>query len=218
METLALALATSQQEFSDADFRVVDNADQSKKLAFEVSGVTAATTRTMTVPDASGTLMLTSAIGTTVLGYDALLAAIAALTTAAGGFIRTSGVDTVVAQAIVGTVSQSGGNPTGALFELGSGSNGLYARFANGSQICSHTLAAGNVDVATGSVFRSATFTWTFPAAFSVAPAVSPCSASISLWGSAAVPSTTACGLRLLSPVTIGTSQDAQVIAVGRWF
>jgi hypothetical protein len=57
-----MVLATSQQEFSDADFRVVDNADQSKKLAFQVSGVTTATTRTLTVPDASGTIMLTSDI------------------------------------------------------------------------------------------------------------------------------------------------------------
>ena len=56
METPALVLATSQQEFSDADFRVVDNADQSKKLAFQVSGVTTGTTRTLTVPDASGTI------------------------------------------------------------------------------------------------------------------------------------------------------------------
>lgn len=48
--------ATSQQEFSDADFRVVDNGDQSKKLAFQVSGVTTATTRTVTIPNASGTM------------------------------------------------------------------------------------------------------------------------------------------------------------------
>jgi hypothetical protein len=42
---------SSQQEFSDADFRIVDNGDQSKKLAFEVSGIATGTTRTITVPN-----------------------------------------------------------------------------------------------------------------------------------------------------------------------
>lgn len=51
-----MVLATSQQEFSDADFRIVDNGDQSKKLAFEVSGIATATTRTWTVPDADVTI------------------------------------------------------------------------------------------------------------------------------------------------------------------
>ena len=56
--------AIDQQEFSDADFRVVDNADQSKKLAFQVSGVTTATTRTLTVPNASTTIVGTDATQT----------------------------------------------------------------------------------------------------------------------------------------------------------
>jgi hypothetical protein len=43
---------SSQQEFSDADLRIVDNGDQSKKLAFEVSGIATGTTRTITVPNA----------------------------------------------------------------------------------------------------------------------------------------------------------------------
>lgn len=55
-----MVLATSQQEFSDADFRVVDNADQSKKLAFQVSGLTTATTRTWTVSDKDGTVLLST--------------------------------------------------------------------------------------------------------------------------------------------------------------
>lgn len=55
-----MVLATSQQEFSDADFRIVDNADQSKKLAFQVSGVAANTTRTWTVPNADDTFVGTS--------------------------------------------------------------------------------------------------------------------------------------------------------------
>lgn len=43
--------------FEDDVFRVPDNVDNTKKLAFECSGITAATTRTMTVPDSDGTLV-----------------------------------------------------------------------------------------------------------------------------------------------------------------
>jgi hypothetical protein len=65
---------------------------------------------------------------------------------------------------VLGTVSQSGGTPTGALIEAGSNANGQYTRFADGTQICTNTLAAS----ATGSV------TWTFPAAFSSTTNLTP--------------------------------------------
>lgn len=45
--------------FSDAALRVVGSSDPTKKVAFEVDGLTTATTRTITVPDASGTMALT---------------------------------------------------------------------------------------------------------------------------------------------------------------
>jgi len=47
-------------EPSDTTFRVVGSSDATKKVAFELDGLTTATTRTLTVPDASGTLALTS--------------------------------------------------------------------------------------------------------------------------------------------------------------
>ncbi len=56
-----------------------------------------------------------------------------------------------------GTVTQSGGVPTGALIEAGNNANGAYARFADGTQICTSILGAS----ATASV------EWTFPIAFS---------------------------------------------------
>ncbi len=43
-------------EFSDSVFRIQDNGDDTKELAFEVSAITTATTRTITVPDRSFTL------------------------------------------------------------------------------------------------------------------------------------------------------------------
>tara|TARA_A100001035_G_scaffold165351_1_gene130971 strand:- start:686 stop:2134 length:1449 start_codon:yes stop_codon:yes gene_type:complete len=42
--------------FIDNTFRISDNGDNSKKLAFECSGITASTTRTMTIPDSNGTI------------------------------------------------------------------------------------------------------------------------------------------------------------------
>ena len=47
-------------EFSDAAFRVHGSADATKQMALEVDGVSAATTRTLTVQDANGTIALTA--------------------------------------------------------------------------------------------------------------------------------------------------------------
>ena len=53
--TIAL-VGGGSTEFADNVFRVTDNGDSSKKLAFECSGITGSTTRTMTVPDSDGTI------------------------------------------------------------------------------------------------------------------------------------------------------------------
>lgn len=49
-------LTENDAEFTDTVFRVVDDGDNTKKVSFQLSGVTTATTRTLTVPDQSGTL------------------------------------------------------------------------------------------------------------------------------------------------------------------
>jgi hypothetical protein len=51
--------AISATEPADDVFRVVGSADSTKKLAFEVDGITSGQTRTLTVPDSSGTIALT---------------------------------------------------------------------------------------------------------------------------------------------------------------
>jgi len=53
--TLVLT-TTVPTTFSDSTFRVQDNADATKQLAFECSGISTATTRTMTVPNENGTI------------------------------------------------------------------------------------------------------------------------------------------------------------------
>jgi len=54
----------------------------------------------------------------------------------------------------LGTVSQSGGVPTGAIVERGSNANGEYIRFADGTQICWKFLIVNRtIASASGSVF-----------------------------------------------------------------
>lgn len=72
---------------------------------------------------------------------------------------------------ILGTVSQSGGDPSGALIERGSNSNGQYVRYADGTQICWHEINVGKVDAGGGAGTRddpyySTNISWTYPAAF----------------------------------------------------
>lgn len=56
---------------------------------------------------------------------------------------------------VVGTVSQIGGVPTGAIIESGSNSNGNYIKYADGTMICTFTGTAS-----------SGEFSWTFPQSF----------------------------------------------------
>ncbi len=63
---------------------------------------------------------------------------------------------------VIGTVSQTGGVPTGKLIEKGSSANGYYRRFACGFLECWITKAAS----------AGAAVTWTFPSVFLEAPVV----------------------------------------------
>jgi len=49
---------TALQTFRDTTLSIVDEGDATKKLAFQLSGITTGNTRTLTVPDASGTIAL----------------------------------------------------------------------------------------------------------------------------------------------------------------
>lgn len=68
---------------------------------------------------------------------------------------------------ILGTVSETGGVPTGAVIERGHNANGEYARFADGTQICSAPLlipyAGSAVTLQLG---------WSYPADFSARPTI----------------------------------------------
>ncbi|WP_323041587.1 hypothetical protein [Gemmobacter sp.] len=121
---------------------------------------------------------------------------------------------------VVGTVSQSGGVPTGALIETGTNANGSYTRWADGTQICIRTdLSATTVNTALGSIFRSANVPWTFPANFASAPAVSGNVDDPDSWIAASgAPGVNSATLRALAGATKGSALNFRAIAVGRWF
>lgn len=54
---LAATQTLSNKTLDDATTRIADDGDNTKLLAFELSGITTATTRTLTVPDASTTIL-----------------------------------------------------------------------------------------------------------------------------------------------------------------
>jgi hypothetical protein len=56
----ALPAGSFPTAFSDSAFRIQDNADATRQLAFEVGGITTGTTRTITLPDANTTLPVIS--------------------------------------------------------------------------------------------------------------------------------------------------------------
>jgi hypothetical protein len=51
---------TGTQNFVDTSFFIVDDGDQTKKVAFQVSGITTGTTRTFTLPNATSTICVAS--------------------------------------------------------------------------------------------------------------------------------------------------------------
>lgn len=55
-------ISSSAGQFNDDGFRVVDGTIKTKKVAFEVSGVSASTTRTVAVQDADGTMLITGGL------------------------------------------------------------------------------------------------------------------------------------------------------------
>lgn len=121
---------------------------------------------------------------------------------------------------LVGTASQTGGVPTGAVIERGSNANGEYVRFADGTQICWSfgVLSVPSISSAVGSLFESAAFPWTFPASFSANPVVTVDGGDTRIIGSSSGSGTTSCWIRLFCPASVSTQQFARTMAIGRWF
>lgn len=130
----------------DSTTNIIDNADNTKRLAFEVSGVTTATTRTLTVPNASGTIALTSDLTSGYQPLDADLTALAALAT--NGLVARTGAGTVAARTLTAPAA-------GITVSNGDGVSG------NPTMALANDLAAVEAMSTTGFVKRTAADTWT---------------------------------------------------------
>ncbi|NTT87281.1 DUF2793 domain-containing protein [Tabrizicola fusiformis] len=120
---------------------------------------------------------------------------------------------------ILGPVTQSAGIPTGAVIERGSNANGEYLRLADGTLICTGTVALAAANQATGSIFRgNASATWTFPSEFVAAPYVMGSVTWGVQWLGVSAPTTLDVVVRNFSATTDGTARTAAIVAVGRWF
>lgn len=74
---------------------------------------------------------------------------------------------------ILGTVSGTYADPTGAIIQTGTSANGRYTKFADGTMICTHSLTtAAAMQTATYGWYKTTGDTWTFPVAFAAAPNV----------------------------------------------
>ncbi len=122
---------------------------------------------------------------------------------------------------LLGTVSQTGGVPTGAAMERGSAANGAWERRASGWQSCTRSnLSVTDVNVAQGALFRSANVTWTFPAAFdaTVTPAVHVAGDHADCIGFSIISiSNTAVTFRLVAAASITGAVNIRAMAHGRW-
>lgn len=132
----------------------------------------------------------------------------------------------VVGSPIVGTTSQSGGVPTGAIIERGTNSNGEYTRFADGTQICMVSMpnSAQAVNTASGSLFQSANAFVTWPMPFTGTPTVSSfvgraSTDTISLGITLRSVSSTDCSFKWWSSFSSASlGVFGSIIAIGRWY
>ncbi|MHC8386753.1 phage tail protein [Pseudomonas sp. MDT2-39-1] len=161
---------------------------------------------------------LTTALSVTQGGTGvATIAALLAALQAAGAYGKSN---------VVGTVSQSGGVPTGAIVESGSNTNGTYTKFADGTMICKHDLyvtGAWAINAAIGPLFYNSTpLGLSYPINFSTPPIVQMTLSTSggAQWlfvGSAATTSSTP-SYHTISAVSTTAAVRLSYIAIGRWY
>jgi hypothetical protein len=133
---------------------------------------------------------------------------------------------------ILGTVSESGGVPTGVLIERGTNANGEYVRLADGTQVCVVNNLAWGSSIANGTgvttdPYRTAPNTWTFPSSFIAAPVVvgsvrgdNATVARHHSFSFRTVSTTQITGAQAVRLTTLATdiTPNIDITAIGRWF
>lgn len=174
-------------------------------------------------PDAAAARL---SLGSAPLASPTFTGTPAAPTAALGNNTTQLATMAAIIAALFGTVSQTGGVPTGAAMEYTTGASGDCYRFANGLQICLISKTLGATNVTNGPLFTCVStdvggYTKNFIATprifgFGQAPGnggwavgySSPTAKSNLSWGSWAVN----------SPVTSATAALLELVAIGRWY
>lgn len=135
----------------------------------------------------------------------------------------------------LGTVSESGGVPTGSIIESGSNANGNYIKYADGTMICSRFIDRLNIPtigcttsystLGLSGYISSSAINWTFPQEFSSVPVVHasaerPDRHVLVLAINNTVSTTSANGWRALvnSSLSAKFHPDMHFMAIGRWY
>jgi hypothetical protein len=124
-------VAGGSSVFDDSVFRIQDNSDSTKKLAFETSGISTGTTRTLTPPNASDTIVGATAAQT--LTNKTLASPIISSISNSGTLTLPTSTDTLVGRATTDTLT----NKT------------LVSPTITGGNINATTLQVGGVNVLT---------------------------------------------------------------------
>ncbi|RYE62083.1 MAG: phage tail protein [Oxalobacteraceae bacterium] len=121
----------------------------------------------------------------------------------------------------VGTVSQSGGIPTGAIIESGSTGNGSYIKYLDGTMICRHGIALSSLPPN-----AAVAAAWYFPAAFIGQPTCVTAAGSVTGNGGFLNAAQDVAGTGTQTAIAVGNSHPSatisspyvHLIAIGRWF
>ncbi|MBP3999917.1 hypothetical protein [Pseudomonas koreensis] len=137
----------------------------------------------------------------------------------------TLGLSPAAIAQILGTVSQSGGVPTGALMEYGFNANGEYWKFASGLMLCAYSVTfSATINSPAGSLYTNPAGNFgpvTTPATFASAPkSYLSISGGFAIAATAGVPTTTSFGsfihfCHFAAPLT---TYRYDLFAIGRWY
>ena len=153
------SITSSAVVTDDTGFRIRDNSDNTKQLAFECSGISGSTTRTLTVPDANGTIATQAYVNAKVTAedldvqtdsgnFDVDLNSEALILTGGTG-IDSSGSGTTATFAIDATVATLAGSQTLTNKTIVLGNNTVSGALANGITATTQSASDNTTKVAT---------------------------------------------------------------------
>ena len=148
---------TGTHSFIDNNFSILDNVDNTKVLKFELSSISTATTRTLTIPDSSGTIVLEAfaqVLSNKTLASGTVFSAAPSIN---AGVKFTFSPNSSLAGLNVGSLSSSPTTPTdgdiyydSGLQELVSRINGRWENVAKRNGLIAFDLYNGGADLTTG--------------------------------------------------------------------